>query len=190
MAVEKQRTTMEEFIEFVYRPENADRIFELIDGRVVEKGELTHGEIVEKMPGTTRNSAIAAWIIFFVRLFCREREIPCFITGEQGTYNILGRAYAPDFAFKQTPTSAEYPDPIPPLWVVEVISPNDKPHEIRAKRQVYLQAGILYWELYPEDQSVDVYTPNQPMRTYRVGDVVGVGEVIPGFTLAIADLFE
>jgi Uma2 family endonuclease len=39
--------------------------------------------------------------------------------------------------------TTEYPDPIPPLWVVEVISPNDKVVDIRKKRQRYLEAGIL-----------------------------------------------
>lgn len=179
MAVEKQLITIEEFVQFALQPENAGREFELING-----------EIVEKMPGTTRNSSIAAWIVFFVRLFCREREIPCYITGEHGTYNILGHAFAPDFAYKQTPMSEDYPDPVAPLWVVEVISPNDKPLDVRAKRMIYLAAGILYWELYPEDQSVDVYAPGQPMHTYRAGDVVGVGDLIPGFTLTVSELFE
>lgn len=179
MAVEKQLITIGEFVQFAEQPENAEREFELING-----------EIVEKMPGTTRNSSIAIWIGFFVRLFCRERKIPCYITGEHGTYNILGHAFAPDFAYKQTPTSAEYPDPNAPLWVVEVISPNDKPLGIRAKRMIYLAAEILYWELYPEDQSVDVYTSGQPMRTYRVGDVMDVGDLIPGFALAVSELFE
>ena len=178
MAVQKQLYTIEEFVRFTEQPENSDRLFELING-----------EIIEKMPGTTRNSAIAAWVIFFVRLFCREREIPCFISGEQGTYDILGHAYAPDFAYKQTPTSTEYPDPVAPLWVVEVISPNDKPGEIRVKRLIYLQAGILYWEIYPEDQAVDVYIPGQPVHTYGIDDMIEVGDLLPGFKLAVKDIF-
>lgn len=178
MAVQKQLYTIEDFKQFVSEPEHSDRLFELING-----------EIIEKMPGTTRNSSIAAWIIFFVRLFCREREIPCFITGEQGTYNIQGHAFAPDFAYKQTPTSAEYPDPVAPRWVVEVISPNDKPLDIRAKRTIYIAAGILYWELYPEDQSVDVYAPGQPVRTYGIDDTIDVGDVLPDFSLVVKEIF-
>jgi Uma2 family endonuclease len=142
------------------------------------------------MPGTTRNSGIAMNLGSEVRPFCKQHRITCFITGEAGSYNVLGHVVAPDFAFKQTPTTAVYPDPVAPLWVVEVISANDKPRDIRAKRMIYLQAGILYWELYPEDQSIDVYAPGQLMRTYHSGDTIDLGEIIPGFTLAVQDLFD
>ncbi len=120
-------------------------------------------------------------------MFCREHNISCFIAAD-GAFNVLGRAYAPDFAYTTTPFTGEYPEPSAPQWAVEIISPNDKSSEIRAKRMIYLQAGILYWELYPEDQSIDVYTPNQRAHTYRVGEVVDLGDLIPGFTLALRDI--
>ena len=179
MAVEKQLYTIEAFQQFVEQPDKAGRLFELING-----------EIIEKMPGRASNSAIYTWIAFFVRLFCREHQLPCFIATVDGTFNVLGHAYAPDFAFTTTPFTGEYPEPFAPLWVVEVISPNDKPHDIRLKRQSYLQAGIIYWELYPEDQSIDVYFPGQQMRTYHAGEIVGVGDLLPGFMLAVSALFE
>ena len=72
---------------------------------------------------------------------------------------------APDFAYKPTPTVAEYPDPQPPLWVAEVISPNDKATEINAKRRKYIEARILYWEMYPDERLIDVYAPGKPMMT-------------------------
>ena len=190
MALERQLVSLEEFLDFVAQPENADRLFEFIDGRIVEKGELIHGEIAEKMPGRASNSAIHTWIAFFVRLFCREHQLACFITTADGAFNVLGRVYAPDFAYTTTPFTGEYPEPVAPLWVVEVISPNDQPLDIRAKRQVYLQAGILYWELYPEDRSVDVYAAGLPMRTFRAGDAIDVGDLIPGFKLSLSELFE
>lgn len=179
MAVQKQLYTIEAFQQFVEQPENADRLFELING-----------EIVEKMPGRASNSAIHTWIAFFVRLFCREHQLPCFIATADGTFNVLGHPYAPDFAYTTIPFTGEFPEPVAPLWVVEVVSPTDKATESRDKRQIYLQAGILYWELYPEDQSVDVYAPGQQMRTYHAGDVIDVGNLFPGFTLALSDLFE
>jgi Uma2 family endonuclease len=49
-------------------------------------------------------------------------------------------------AFKTTPTASIYPDPVPPVWVIEVVSPTDKAADmdIRDKRAIYLKAGILY----------------------------------------------
>ncbi len=177
--VAREQITLEGFKQFAEQPENKDRLFELING-----------EIVEKMPGTTRNSGIAMTLGIEVGSYCKQNGIPYFITGEAGSYDVLGHVFAPDFAYKPTPLSKDYPDPIAPLWVAEVISANDKPRIIRAKRQIYLQAGILYWEIYPEEQSIDVYTPDLSLRTYEIDDTLDAGDVIPGFTLPVRELFE
>jgi Uma2 family endonuclease len=78
---------------------------------------------------------------------------------------------------------------VSPLWAVEVISPTDKVGEIRKKRDGYRAAQILLWEIYPEEQTVDVYAPGQPLRTYHVDDTLDVDDIIPGFRLAVRDLF-
>lgn len=178
MAVQKQLYTIEEFVRFAEQPENADREFELING-----------EIIEKMPGRTSNSGLRDLIAFFVRLYCRERNIPCYTSGEAGAFQIGAHVLVPDFAYKRTPMSSEYPDPVAPEWVVEVISPTDKVNEIRRKRAIYLAAQILLWEIYPEDRTVDVYAPGQPVRAYGIEDMVVSGDVLPGFTLALRDIF-
>lgn len=170
---------VETFQAFIKLPENADGLFELIDG-----------EILEVSPGRTRNSEIGLIIASTVRPFCRERSLPCHISGSDGAYNIHGNVVAPDFAYKTTPMSEDYPDLVPPLWVVEIISPTDKAQNIRKKRQIYIQANILYWELYPEVRSIDVYAPGQPMKTMGMNDILDGGEVLPDFRLAMKDLFE
>ena len=71
--------TMEEFKEFVARPENSDRLFELING-----------QIIEKKPGTTLYSSFGMLISYGVRLFCRDQGIICHTSGADGAYDILG----------------------------------------------------------------------------------------------------
>lgn len=171
--------TMEEFLEFALAPENADREFELI-----------HGEISEVMPGRTSNSEYPHIISFAVRLFCRENNIPCHTSGEAGAYRIGGNVLVPDFAYKRTPMSKDYPDPEPPLWVVEVISPTDEKPDIKKKRKIYRDAGILLWELYPDSQSIDVYAPGQKKRTFSIDDTLDGGDVLPGFKLPVRQLFS
>jgi hypothetical protein len=46
------------------------------------------------------------------------------------------------------------------------------------------------WEIYPEEQIVDVYAPGQPVQTYGVKQTLDVGDLLPGFSLAVRDLFE
>lgn len=179
MAVEKQLITFEDFLVFALQPGNENREFELING-----------EIIEKMPGRTSNSEIRDIIVGEVRPFCKQHGIPCHTSGEAGAYEIQGSVVVPDFAYKTTPMSNEYPDPVPPLWVVEVISPTDRAKEIRDKRQVYLQAKLLYWEIYPESRSVDVYMTGQMVKTFHINDMLDGGNVLPGFSLAVRELFS
>jgi Uma2 family endonuclease len=179
MITQEKIYTLQDFEQLVAQDENADRLFELING-----------EIIEVSPGRTSNSELGHDIVFAVRLFCRERDIPCHTSGGDGAYNIQGNVVAPDFAYKRTPMSDNYPDPVAPEWVVEIISPTDKADEIRNKREIYRKAGILLWEMYPRSRSIDVYAPGKPLRVLTIDDVLDGGDVLPDFRLAVRDLFK
>lgn len=180
VAPEKKKLyTMDEFIEFALRPENADREFELIDG-----------EITEVVPGSTYNSGLSIHVAIQVQLFCDAQKLPCYMSGADGAYRILNNTLVPDFAYKRTPLSKDYPDPEPPLWAVEVLSPTDEPGHIKKKRRIYSQAKILLWELDPDKQLIDVYAPGQAKRTFGIDDPLDGADVLPGFTLAVRTLFR
>lgn len=51
--------------------------------------------------------------------------------------------YAPDVAFKRTPTTTEAVDPHPPELAAEVVSPSDDPRLLSIKISNYLAAGTL-----------------------------------------------
>lgn len=170
--------TFDEFEQFIALPENEDTLFELIDG-----------EIIEVSPGRTINSEYRDLIAVAVHIFCRARSLPCHTSGGDGAYHIEGHVLAPDFAYKTTPMSNDYPDPVPPLWVVEIISPTDKASDIRKKRRIYRQAGILLWEMYPLETLIDVYAPGKPVQEFGIDDVLDVGDILAGFTLPMRELF-
>jgi Uma2 family endonuclease len=178
MSVPERIYRFDEFQAYIARAENNDKLFELIDGT-----------IVEAFPGRTRNSELGHRIAVAVHNFCRQHGIPCHTSGGDGAYRVGENVVAPDFAYKRTPMSDDYPDPVPPEWAVEVISPTDKAFDIRAKRQIYREAGILLWEIYPQAQSIDVYAPNQPARTVRLEDILDAGDVLPGFALPVREVF-
>jgi Uma2 family endonuclease len=175
----KQLHTMDDFLEFVARPENANREFELING-----------EIIEVMPSRTYISGFSIHIATKVEVYCEAHNVPCFISGEAGAYLILDNILVPDFAYKRTPLGKDYPDPDPPLWVVEVLSPTDEPGHVEKKWKIYRQAGILLWELDPEKQRIDVYAAAQEKRTFGFDDTLDGGEVLPGVTLTVRALFR
>ena len=180
MALPKpRRWSISEFQAFVARPENSARLFELING-----------ELIEVSPGRTNNSALEHIISFAVRLFCEDNNRPCYISGGDGAFAVEGHVVAPDFAYKSTPMSDNYPDPVPPEWAIEIVSPTDKAPDIREKRNIYVDAGILYGELYPDKRSMDIYAPGQPVRTIGIDDILDGGDVLPGFQLPLKDIFS
>jgi Uma2 family endonuclease len=75
------------------------------------------------------------------------------------------------------------------VWVADIIAPNDKADHIRAKRDIYVNAGILRWEIYSQLRKVDVYAPGQPLRTVGIDGVLDGGDVLPGFQLPVKYLF-
>ncbi|MEZ4669098.1 MAG: Uma2 family endonuclease [Anaerolineae bacterium] len=170
--------TIEQFREIVMLPENAERLFELING-----------EMIEKMPGRTSTSQFPLKLASSVIVHCKTQTLPCYVSGADGAYQVGGDVVAPDFAYKPTPMSEEYPDPVAPLWAVEVISPTDKAANIRSKRQIDLDANILLWELYPHLRRVDVYAPGEPPTSFQMGETLNVGDLLPGFTLAVEEIF-
>ena len=179
MVAAQEKLTLKDFQEFVNRDENSGRLFELING-----------EIIEKLPTTTRSSEFGSLIMVAVRRFCKETNIPCHTSGSDGAYVIGEHIIAPDFAYKPTGMSDEYSDPVPPLFVAEVVSSTETAMYIRSKREIYRHAGILLWEMYPKSESMDVYAPGQPPRTYTIDETLDAGDVLPGFTLSMRKLFE
>ncbi len=176
--MQKTAMSISEFEGFVDQVGNEDRLLELIAGEVIESFHVP-----------TAYSQTAHLLSFAVHEFCQLQDTPCHISGVLGAYNILGHVITPNFAYKPTSMSMEFADPEPPLWAVEVIAPTDKAVVIRHKRQIYREAGILLWEIYRPLQLVDVYAPGQPVRTLGIDDTLDGGEVLPGFRLAVKELF-
>ena len=165
--------TVDEFIAYALLPDNTDRNLEFINGKVIEK-----------LGSTTQNAQIPMLLSALVITHCDTHNIPCFVTGADGEYCLGDWCFIPDFAYKQTPVSATFPDRVPPLWAVEVISANENP---AGKRRKYIQAGILLWEVYPDERVIDVYSPGQSLATYGPGSTIPVN-VVPGLNVDVSKL--
>jgi Uma2 family endonuclease len=97
---------------------------------------------------------------------------------------------APDVAYKPTPFTGEDAAPEPPTFVMEMVTPTYPVMDIQRKRLIYVQATILYWEVYPDTQTIDVYAPGQAVQSIGRDGTLDGGAVLPGFRLAAADLWK
>ena len=77
-----------------------------------------------------------------------------------------------------------------PDLAVEIKSPDDTVKEMREKAAYYLAHGVrLVWLVYPHKRLVEVYRPDADVEILAVGDVLTGGEVLPGFSIPVADVF-
>jgi Uma2 family endonuclease len=73
---------------------------------------------------------------------------------------------------------------------VEVVSPYDLAHAVVAKVQEYFRAGVkVVWQVWPNVEQVHAYSSPTAVRILTRGDELTGAPVIPGFRMALADLF-
>jgi Uma2 family endonuclease len=158
--------------------------------------ELVDGTLVEKPMGY-RESMIAGALIALLRAFVIPRNLGI-VTGESGMMKLFaGLVRIPDVAYaswNRLPGRKVPTEPVPSLapdLAVEVLSAGNTPREMSRKRREYFDAGVrLVWIINLDDRTSSVYTAadQQPLIVSESQSLDG-GEVLPGFTLPLRDLF-
>ena len=78
-----------------------------------------------------------------------------------------------------------------PDLCVEILSPDETASELQEKIDDFLAAGTsLIWVIDPERRTARVVTPHQPPRRIAAGDILDGGDVIPGFSCPVSELFD
>ncbi len=78
-----------------------------------------------------------------------------------------------------------------PELVVEIRSKNDSNSYVDQKVRDYLKAGVeVVWVVDAARKAVFEYRPAAESRTYSHGDVLTLDDLIPGFNMRVADVFQ
>ena len=157
--------------------------------------ELVERTLVEKGMGY-RESLLAMAIASALRAFILPRNLGL-VTGESGMMRLMaGLVRIPDVAFvswERIPGRRVPEQPIPQLapdLAVEVLSKSNTPREMRRKLAEYFDLGIrLAWLVDPAARTVAVHTSPQNARTLSESEILDGGDVLPGFTLPLRELF-
>ncbi len=177
--------TVDEFFDFVHRPENRNRIFELDRGKVVEMSR----------PGI-RHGVVCANVSFLLGAFTRQRGRGIVISNDAGV--IVERdpdtVFGPDiFLFDEIISYEDLPirwEDRPPTLVVEVLSPNDRTSRLNRRIGRFLAMGVpLVWVLDPEDSTLTVHQARRPLAVLDATDEVTGLEFVSDLTLKVADFF-
>ena len=157
--------------------------------------ELIDGTLVEKAMGF-KECFLAAYLIERMGPFAREHKLGV-VLGADGTVELFpGQVRIPDVAYypwDRLPGRQLPDDPIPELHpdlAVEVISKSNTTREMWQKLKDYFFAGVkVVWYVYPKRKAVEVYTSVDDLTTFNEADALTGGDVLPGFTLPVADIF-
>jgi Uma2 family endonuclease len=160
------------------------------------KLELVRGEIVVMCRPGLRHGETQLAIGSLIRTFAKERGLGrAFVESGVLTERDPDTVRGPDVSFysaARLPLDRDvvkYND-LPPDLCVEVVSPFDVRRELREKVEEYFAAGVrMVWVVDPEDRSVTVLTQPDEGRTLYGKSVLDGGEVLPGFSCPVAELF-
>jgi Uma2 family endonuclease len=159
--------------------------------------ELLRGELIE-MPGAKfQHGFIVGRLLRLLGIFV-----------DQFRLGAIGNNCA--FDLRQSPDSLLIPDVFfvsaarlpsadtdwdiylgPPDAVFEVVSPSDSAPDVHDKTIEYLDAGVrVVVNVWPRSRSVSVHRPEGDTREFKTGDVLELEDVLPGFRLPIAEIFQ
>ena len=173
----------------------AGKRYEYVDGRAVPMGpeiSLPNGEVVVT-PETAGHGLLVSEIGAAVGEFVCEHKLGQVFAAGTGFWIKLNiRAADVAFITAERMKAVKRGEwlPFPPDLAVEVISQYDKAQEIRDKAEEYMENGTrLLWIVYPERRIIDVHRSGQPIVKHAAGDRLDGGDVLPGFSIPVEELF-
>ena len=172
--------------EFIALPDDGHH-YEIINGELIDMGNsgALHGYVC-----TLAVAALASYIL--------PKKLGVLLDSSTAFKMKNGNKRSPDIAFfakerlqGMAVLPSGYLEGAPDL-AVEVLSPGNTVEEIDDKLTEYFENGSrLIWVINPTQHYVLVYrSAQEPDRLLKGKDSLDGEELIPGFTLAIADLFQ
>lgn len=166
-----------------------------IDGREGRLFELVDGALVEKGMGA-RESLLAAFLIEVIGAFVRRHRLGL-VLGPDGMLRLMpALVRLPDVSYISWSRIADGRVPSDAIWalspdlVVEVLSESNTLAEMERKRGEYFRAGTqLIWQVDPERRTVDAFSEPDGETRFAETATIDAGDVLPGFSLSLSELF-
>jgi len=167
------------------RPNGEKRLFELVDGVLVEKALGFY------------EARLAIVLVCFLGAFLEGPDLGIIVGADAPMQLRPGLVRLPDVSFvswgrfpnRRLP--AERVPAVVPDLAVEVVSEGNTEPEMELKLDEYFAAGVrLVWYLYPEARTARVYTSRTDVRELTEDDILDGGDVLPGFQLPVREWFE
>ena len=160
--------------------------------------ELIRGEVRTMAPAGYQHGRIAQNLASSLDRHVRERGLGVVLAAETG-FKIVGNpdsVRAADAAFVSV-ERAEAAGEVAGYWpgapdlAVEVVSPNDRFAEVEEKVADWLTAGTrMVIVVNPRARTVTVRLSESEARILSEEEILDGGQVVPGWTLSVSDVFR
>jgi Uma2 family endonuclease len=171
----------------------AEDLLTMPDG---DRFEIIDGELKERVMSYLSSYIAARLIVLLSRWI--DLGHPGRVAGSDGGFTIFswapGDLRMPDVSYISTARLPRIPRTgwvsVPPEFAVEVVSPTDLASDVQKKADDYIRAGVpLVWVVFPRTSSVQVLRGDGTTALVRTGETLTGEAVLPGFEVAIDDLF-
>lgn len=160
--------------------------------------ELVEGRIVPMSPTADEHAGYESNFDEYIKVFVRQYKLGKVRVGEVGIYirrnpdtvRAADVAFISNERYAQRKKKRGYLDVAPDL-VVEIMSPDDRWSEVTQKLREYFSIGVrLVWVADPEVRTVYAYRSLTDVREFTEADTLPGDDVLPGFSVPVAALFE
>jgi Uma2 family endonuclease len=167
-------------------------------GEDIERYEIIDGVRVEREPIGAFETVLASWLCYLMNSFAVGKKLGLAVNEVLFVLNAAGNLKRrPDVAFVsygRWPSSIVAREPawnVVPDLAIEIVSPTNLAEEIDRKITDYFLAQVrLVWVFYPDSGRVYVYQSPTHVSILERTDTLDGGDVLSGFRLPIAGLYE
>lgn len=162
------------------------------------RGELIRGVFYRIRASEVRHSVVGMDICYLLGTFVRPNRLGHLVAARTGvqlewdpdTVREVDCAY---ISYSKWPRGQRNPGyiQIPPDLVVGVVSHTDYPPSVNDKARMWLNYGVsLVWVVNPVTRTVEIHPADGYVATLSEGDALDGGDVLPGFTCPVRDIFD
>jgi Uma2 family endonuclease len=171
------------------RPEilsEPDGLYEVIDGRIVEK------------PMGAYECWLAGEIFDLINRYVKDKSLGRAVPEMMFDFRpTVDRERRPDVAFvsferwarnRQVPQTRSWA--VVPDLAIEIVSPTNTADEVAGKLDEYFRVGVRsVWVVYPRQFKLYAYSSRKDVRVLALGDELDGGDVLPGFRVRLDAIF-
>ncbi len=160
--------------------------------------EIVNGELIDMGNSGAKHGYVCSILMILLGGYVHIHKLGAMFDSSTAFKMKSGNKRSPDVSFmakERLQGLDDLPDGFlegAPDLAVEILSPSNTVEEIHNKLVEYFENGArLVWVIHPKEQYVLVYrSAREPDRLLKSTDFLDGEEIVPDFTLQVAELFQ